>query len=174
ADHLHRDPLGDARADEIADGGPAEIVEDAAGHPSRATRRRPGLVETSNRRAVRAGEDVRDDASELPFALPRDRASPPEQRAKPGREREDAASPVFVVPGSSRTSAASKATFVQRRRAASDRHRQPVVWRNETKSARSGDSRRRTASNSSASKNPRRTLSSRRSGMCGRDASVAA
>src|SRR5207249_7684221 len=39
ADHLHRDPLGDARADEIADGGPAEIVEDAAGHPSRATRR---------------------------------------------------------------------------------------------------------------------------------------
>src|SRR5439155_13133785 len=53
ADHLHRDPLGDARADEIADGGPAEIVEDAAGRPSSATRRRPGLVETSDRGAVR-------------------------------------------------------------------------------------------------------------------------
>src|SRR5438132_1533591 len=79
ADQLHRDPFGDARADEVADGGPAEIVEDAAGHPSSATRRRPGLVETSDRRAVRAREDVRDDASELPFALPRDRASPSEQ-----------------------------------------------------------------------------------------------
>src|SRR5436309_13723565 len=91
ADQLHRDALDDAGADEVADGGPAEIMEDAAGHPGGATRRRPGLVEAPDRRAVRAGEDMRDDAPELPFPLTRDRAAPLEERAQVGREREDAA-----------------------------------------------------------------------------------
>src|SRR5439155_5865986 len=91
ADQLHRDALDDAGADEVADGGPAEIMEDAAGHPGGATRRRPGLVEAPDWRAIRAGEDVRDDAPELPFALARDRAAPLEERAQVGREREDAA-----------------------------------------------------------------------------------
>src|SRR5438093_916127 len=91
ADQLHRDALDDAGADEVADGRPAEIMEDAAGHPGGATRRRPGLVEAPDRRAVRAGEDMRDDAPELPFPLTRDRAAPLEERAQVGREREDAA-----------------------------------------------------------------------------------
>src|SRR2546422_1356765 len=41
ADQLHRDPFGHAGTDEVADGGPAEVVEHAARHPGGATGRRP-------------------------------------------------------------------------------------------------------------------------------------
>src|SRR5207245_5789314 len=50
----------------------------------------PRLVEGAERLAVRAREDVRDDASELAFALARDRPPPFEQRPEVGREREHA------------------------------------------------------------------------------------
>src|SRR5207245_803362 len=90
ADHLHRDPFGDAGAGEVADGGTPEVVEDAARHPGGAAGRRPRLVEGAERLAVRAREDVRDEASELAFTGARDRPPPFEQRPEVGREREHA------------------------------------------------------------------------------------
>src|SRR2546425_11359864 len=59
ADHLHRDPFRDAGADEVADGGTPDVVEDAARHPGGAAGRRPRLVDAAQRLAVSAREDGR-------------------------------------------------------------------------------------------------------------------
>src|SRR5438552_5858758 len=91
ADELHHDALRNAGADEVSDGRPAKVVEHAARHPGGAACRRPRLVEAPDRVAVRAGEDICDRASQLAFALARDRPAAFQERAELGREREHTA-----------------------------------------------------------------------------------
>src|SRR5437016_8812942 len=113
ADQLHRDALDDAGADEVADGGPAEIMEDRPGTPAarhavaQALLKLPigapfGRVKTCGMTRPSSRSRLR--------ATARRRSKSARRSAVNGKTRP---SPVFVVPGSSRTSPASKATFVQ-------------------------------------------------------------
>src|SRR5262249_8288872 len=91
ADHLHRDPFGDASAEEVANGGAAAVMDTPAGHSGPATRRAPCFVEAADRLPLAAREDVRKDVTERAFTITRHHPSPLEQRAELGREWEHAA-----------------------------------------------------------------------------------
>jgi hypothetical protein len=71
--HLHRHPLGNAGADEIADRGPAEVVQDAPGTPGCRTGRPECDAEALDRPA-RAVEDARANDLQLPLEILGDRS----------------------------------------------------------------------------------------------------
>ena len=101
----HGDPFGDIRADQVAGGGAPAIVEEAGRHPS-------GLAGGAPRRAPAPDGDVvavEDERAVGVAACPpsvqrvgdggRDRENPPDQRLRArGREPDDAAGPIDLVP----------------------------------------------------------------------------
>ena len=70
--HLHRDALGNARADEIADGGSTEVVEDTTRTSSFRTGRPKRYAEALDGPA-RAVKHARADDLELPLEILGDR-----------------------------------------------------------------------------------------------------
>src|SRR5262249_5334667 len=71
--HLHRDPLRDAGADEIADGGSTEVVQTPTG-ASRLLARGPECNPEALDRPARAVEHTRADDLELPLEILGDRS----------------------------------------------------------------------------------------------------
>src|SRR5204863_6227105 len=142
--------------------------------PGGAAGRPPRLSEAAAWLFVRSCEDVQDEACEPAFAVARDRPPSFEQRPEVGREREHAPlaglggarleSDLTGVEGDVRPAETGGFGPPAPARRVEERHEVGQV----------GDSRRRTDSKSSASKKPRRTLSSRRRAMCGREARVPA
>ena len=101
----HGDPLGDVRADQVARGGAAAVVKEAGRHPSRLAGGAPRRAPAADCDAV-AVEDQR--AAGVAACPPsrqslgdggRDRENPPDQRLRArGREPDDAAGPIDLVP----------------------------------------------------------------------------
>ena len=101
----HGDPLGDVCADQVARGGAPAIVEEAGWHPGRLTRSAPGRAPAPDGDAVAVEDERAVGVAACPPSVQRvgdggrDRENPPDQRLRArGREPDDAAGPIDLVP----------------------------------------------------------------------------
>ena len=101
----HGDALGDAGADQVTGGGAAAIVEEAGRHPSGLARGAPRGAPAPDGDAVAVEDERAGGVAACPPSVQRvgdggrDRENPPDQRLRArGREPDDAAGPIDLVP----------------------------------------------------------------------------